>query len=527
MTKIRTHGLMTAAERQSSNVTAGSHNGAVFGDGIYTANNGTNFRGYGDCGIIVCRLQGKAVRVTGSLSPSQLEDVNTVIGDKRALFGGMNMNMGSSSMNNNDSDGWPNDDTNHEVVLRSSKQCLPVVRFDEEIRSKKQGRELIRYIKYSLQQILEKRLNNGHEKSDIRKLPLVRPAPISAASIMGGAGAGASFPLPPSSNAYLAASLFGGPPPSFAASASSVNPSSFPPARTAHRGLPSWRSQGIPTPYSNGFGTRLGGGPSSLTQQTLHYNAPRKLNSSVPTDATTTPPASCDMNEECAICMDQLNVRTCVALRKCNHVFHADCIQQAFSHSAKCPTCRKSIGDSVAKGKSPSGDMTISTSSMKCSGFRVDSILINYTIPSGQQKIYHDNPGNVHSAKYETAYLPNNDDGKALLKRLMFAFMHGLTFTVGVSMTSGAPNCCTVRSVFGTLLTALFSILYVLSINIADLPFLLFPKWASIHHKTSPTGGSSAHGFPDSDYFVNCNEELDALGVPPAQSLDDNGNAKK
>ena len=225
MTKIRTHGLMTAAESQSSNVTAGSHNGAVFGDGIYTANNGTNFRGYGDCGIIVCRLQGKTVRVTGSLSPSQLEDVNTVIGDKRALFGGMN--MGSSSMNNNDSDGWPNDDTNHEVVLRSSKQCLPVVRFDEEIRSKKQGRELIRYIKYSLQQILEKRLNSGHEKSDIRKLPLVRPAPISSASIMGGAVAGASFPLPPSSNAYLAASLFGGPPPSFAASASSVNPSSL------------------------------------------------------------------------------------------------------------------------------------------------------------------------------------------------------------------------------------------------------------------------------------------------------------
>ena len=65
-----------------------------------------------------------------------------------------------------------------------------------------------------------------------------------------------------------------------------------------------------------------------------------------------------------------------------------------------------------------------------------------------------------------------------------------LTFTVGRSITTGKDNQCT---------------------------------WASIHHKTSRTGGVQAHGFPDPNYFSNCNAELDALGVPRADSLDEDG----
>jgi len=84
----------------------------------------------------------------------------------------------------------------------------------------------------------------------------------------------------------------------------------------------------------------------------------------------------------------------------------------------------------------------------------------------------------------------SNTDGQALLKRLKYAFLHGLTFNVGTSITTGAKNQCT---------------------------------WASVHHKTSPSGGVQAHGFPDPDYFNNCNAELDVLGVPSTHSLDENG----
>jgi hypothetical protein len=81
MPHIRTNGLLTKADRESQKVTSTFH-GSVFGDGIYTAQNPIAFSNYGNVGLLVARLQGKAVRVARSLSPGQSTDVNTIIGDK-------------------------------------------------------------------------------------------------------------------------------------------------------------------------------------------------------------------------------------------------------------------------------------------------------------------------------------------------------------------------------------------------------------------------------------------------------------
>lgn len=54
------------------------------------------------------------------------------------------------------------------------------------------------------------------------------------------------------------------------------------------------------------------------------------------------------------------------------------------------------------------------------------------------------------------------------LKRLEYAFSHGLTFSVGTSLTTGQDNTVI---------------------------------WGSIHHKTSTTPGP--HGFPDPNFFAN------------------------
>ena len=78
-------------------------------------------------------------------------------------------------------------------------------------------------------------------------------------------------------------------------------------------------------------------------------------------------------------------------------------------------------------------------------------------------------------------------DGQNLLKRLKYAWLHGLIFTIGTSLTSGAHDQCT---------------------------------WASVHHKTCRSGGVAKHGYPDPGYFVNCNQELDSLGVPAAEVID-------
>lgn len=251
----------------------------------------------------------------------------------------------------------------------------------------------------------------------MKNVQLVTPPPITASAFLGAL-------LPPPINL-----------PAFPmAGAAATNP--FPPWSTStSRSAMPFGMGGLAT-------VRGRANHSTSTSQTLNYTAPRSLNAGVPPNAMTAPPTSCDMEEECSICFDQLKKRSCVALRACKHCFHNDCVRQAFNSKPQCPICRKSIGE--PRGTSPSGEMRISTSPVQCASFRKDSILITYNIPSAPQMSYHDNPGVSHGGKYESAYLPNNSDGQNLCKRLKFAFMHGLIFTVGTSMTTGAPNQCTV-----------------------------------------------------------------------------------
>ena len=61
---------------------------------------------------------------------------------------------------------------------------------------------------------------------------------------------------------------------------------------------------------------------------------------------------------------------------------------------------------------------------------------------------------------------------------------------VGTSLTSGAHSQCT---------------------------------WASVHHKTCMTGGIEKYGYPDPGYFVNCNQELNNLGVPATEVINADG----
>lgn len=63
---------------------------------------------------------------------------------------------------------------------------------------------------------------------------------------------------------------------------------------------------------------------------------------------------------------------------------------------------------------------------------------------------------------------------------LVEAFKRRLTFMVGTSVTTGATNQVV---------------------------------WSGIHHKTSPTGGTSNFGYPDPTYFRRVTEELESRGV--------------
>jgi hypothetical protein len=155
------------------------------------------------------------------------------------------------------------------------------------------------------------------------------------------------------------------------------------------------------------------------------------------------------------------------------------------------PVCRQQVG--TPQGKMPSGKMTIVPPHLNrdrrkgvqiCPGFEshCTAIEITYKIPASRQRSYHVNPGAAFTGTVRHAYLPNNTEGLLLLTRLKYAWTRGLTFTIGTSLTTGAQNSVV---------------------------------WASIHHKTSISGGP--YGYPDPNYIGNCNTELDNLGVPTAE----------
>jgi hypothetical protein len=125
----------------------------------------------------VGRLKGTMVRATGRLQSEKVVDAHTIVGDKMPLSRCLSRKTNLDTYH--DRDEWPIEDTYHEIVLRSSAQCLPMVKFDRALQHHKEGRQCVQYLQYSLQQIIDRLFNNGMVSSDIRDAPLIS-APESA-----------------------------------------------------------------------------------------------------------------------------------------------------------------------------------------------------------------------------------------------------------------------------------------------------------------------------------------------------------
>jgi deltex-like protein len=218
----------------------------------------------------------------------------------------------------------------------------------------------------------------------------------------------------------------------------------------------------------------------------IPYRAPASLNEG--SEAFRRVAISPDSKEECVICWSPFcDGGDVVALNSCGHHYHQNCLVMALNSDPRCPRCRKP--SKKPQGKCPSGTMDIAldeavtcAGSEDCSG----TIVMHYSLPSGKQLAYHENPGDSYKGTARKAYLPNNPKGRDLSMRLMYAWKRGLLFTIGTSMTTGRTGSIT---------------------------------WSSVHQKTSTRGGGSSHGFPDPNFFINCNGELDDLHVPPAADL--------
>jgi hypothetical protein len=497
---IRTDGLLTVEDRKATN-NKNTKNVAVFGNGIYTATNPHAFIHFGDVGLLVAVLRGKEQTVGKRGKPKLEKDVNTVIGNKIGMAG------------------YENSD---EIVLKSSAQVLPLIKFPQRKIQQKAFADLLWKLHQKIQHEVLDECFNDSTRTALTRIQAANSTRVPGAAIPGLAsltGALAGMPLPPMAPAVagpnpvaMAATGFPFPfgmPTSIAFPWTGANPSfafltGAPPAGTNLQAVASGVASSVaaaslpmapaPLPSSqpsrqkkrNKAGRKAArNSPSRTTTvpETIVYKVPIKL--AGPSDTALQPVVG--SGGKCSICICALESTdpNIVKLQKCNHEFHRACIESSLKHSVKCPDCRVLITGKL-QGTSPSGSMSIlANPSVDVSGFPGEgSISLCYNMKGGVQKAFHQNPGVSYVGTTRTAYLPGNSQGRELLKRLKYAFQHGLMFSISASLTTMQTNMIV---------------------------------WSGIHVKTTLHGG--AHGWPDPNYFQNANSELDGRGVPPAWQI--------
>ncbi|XP_002732896.1 uncharacterized protein LOC100370943 [Saccoglossus kowalevskii] len=181
---------------------------------------------------------------------------------------------------------------------------------------------------------------------------------------------------------------------------------------------------------------------------------------------------------DCEICAE--NDVSLKAMNCCQSTICTECFAHHFGNHGKCPFC--SLIVLLKRGNQPKGSMKseIDDESHLPGYDRKGTITIEYYFPGGKQGKNHPNPGQNYSGTSRRAYLPADRDGKEILELLERAFDNGLLFTIGKSVTTGMDNCVV---------------------------------WNDVHHKTSRTGGSASHGYPDPTYLFRVREELAAKGI--------------
>lgn len=172
--------------------------------------------------------------------------------------------------------------------------------------------------------------------------------------------------------------------------------------------------------------------------------------------------------------------RDIVRLHRCTgHWFHKGCIHAWFKEKQRCPVCSEIYG--VIMGDQPAGTMKVRKESGSLPGHSgCGTIVINYHFPSGVQGEEHYHPSTPYSGTSREAYLPDNAEGRNVLRLLRLGFERRVLFTIGTSLTTGRADCVI---------------------------------WNGVHHKTCRTGGAGGFGYPDDSYLERVTSELAAKGV--------------
>ncbi|KAG7219559.1 hypothetical protein INR49_018986 [Caranx melampygus] len=144
------------------------------------------------------------------------------------------------------------------------------------------------------------------------------------------------------------------------------------------------------------------------------------------------------------------------------------------------PSLQQQASEQVSSGDTsqPKGQMTWVILHRDLPGFPQDNTLqINYIFPDGVQMDQHPHPGQPYSGLRLCAFLPDNREGRRVLKLLDKAFAHQLLFTISTREDGGDHIT------------------------------------ASVPLKLQPDGGSGVDGYPDSEYLKTVRKLLKDKGI--------------
>eukprot|EP00304_Pavlova_gyrans_P001839 CAMPEP_0206051746 /NCGR_PEP_ID=MMETSP1466-20131121/32146_1 /ASSEMBLY_ACC=CAM_ASM_001126 /TAXON_ID=44452 /ORGANISM="Pavlova gyrans, Strain CCMP608" /LENGTH=444 /DNA_ID=CAMNT_0053426877 /DNA_START=83 /DNA_END=1417 /DNA_ORIENTATION=+ len=190
-------------------------------------------------------------------------------------------------------------------------------------------------------------------------------------------------------------------------------------------------------------------------------------------------PTEYDKDEDCPItcCPFGDDPEDPVVKLRCGCKFNKSTIERALLVKPQCPLCSFHF---ALPGAMPSGSLVVARDSEPCEGHEdAATWVLIYSFPSGIQGPQHPAPGEPYHGTERQCFIPDTQAGNRTVQLLKEAFLRGITFKIGTSVTTGRPNTVT---------------------------------W-NIHHKTSRGGGAQRYGWPDPSYHDRCAAECAALGL--------------
>lgn len=198
-----------------------------------------------------------------------------------------------------------------------------------------------------------------------------------------------------------------------------------------------------------------------------------------------------DTSNICNICLESLDIHTTerdqvpVRTRICGHSYHLACITRWVgekSASSQCPVCRKALFTLTGNQPVESGnDFEVFEHPSNLPGnSECTTYILRFTIQSGIQTMDMPLPLEPYAGLTLVCYLPNNSEGKELIRLLHVAWDRRLLFRIGTNTKTGRKD-------------------------------QVIPN--GFEFKVNREGGIQNYGFPDPSYMNRLKVDLKDVGV--------------